>query len=118
MAVPIPIQAVAPDGRLVVVVVQLAAVPLTPKLVAPCVPLPGKVTWTWASVDAVVGLAQTIPPVVCDWASRSIRTSVLVKVPAEALGDKKGTKACRASANPKLAAAIFVFENRKFLYFI
>mgnify|MGYP007022267087 CR=1 FL=1 len=37
-------QAVQPAGRFKTFVVQLAAVAFTPKLLAPCVPLPGKVT--------------------------------------------------------------------------
>ena len=71
VAVPMPGQAVAPKGRLVIVVVQLAAVELTPKPV-------GKVTITIVSTSVVVGLAQTVPPVVAVADIRSRRTAACV----------------------------------------
>ena len=113
-----PIQAEAPFGKFVVVVVQLAAVPFTPKLLAPCVPLPGKETWTWASVAVVVALAQTMPPVVWLTARRSVRTRVLVSVPAEADWAKKGTKACDTKVNKNAKPAILVFVRCKLGNFI
>jgi hypothetical protein len=67
VAVPMPLHAEDPEGRFVVVTVQLEAVPLT-------VNPEGNVTWTLASVAAVLGLAQTVPPVVVEAFKRSSLT--------------------------------------------
>ena len=75
VAVPMPGQAVWPLSKPVVVIVQLPAVPSTVKP-------EGKVTTTWASVEAklaVDGVAQTRPLVAVEVARRSRRTKVAVK---------------------------------------
>ena len=66
----------APAGRLVVVTVQLVAVPLTVKPV-------GKVILSLASVPVVVAiLAQIVPPVAVEAVIRSSRKKALLKLAA------------------------------------
>lgn len=69
VAVPIPGNGVAPEGRLVVVTIQFEAVEFTVKP-------DGNITCIEFSTPVVEGVAHIMPPVVLDTASRSRRIKV------------------------------------------
>lgn len=94
-AVPIPTQAVEPEGMSVVATVQFDAVEFTVKPV-------GKVTCTSASVPVVDGSAQTNPPVVVLAVILSILKYACAKIALAFLTNtNEVTDTINTSINPK-----------------